>query len=459
MKPLVFSLALIYCSILFPAAMNAADLPPEAWMPPVGVAAVDVTPDYPVRLSGYGSRRDVHNGVEQHLFAKALAIGGDEEQGPAVLVAVDNVAVPETMRAEVLRRLAAKTEVRDERFAVLSSHTHCAPMLAEVVPNLFSMDIPADHAPAIERYTRELTDKIEQVVLAALADRQPAQLAWGVGRVGFAANRRNLPWKPVDHDLPVLRVADAEGKVRAIFASYACHCTTLSIDAIHGDWAGCAQQALERDFPGAVALTALGCGADQNPHPRGTVELARQHGEALAAEAKRLLHEELVPMRGKLECRTKRIELAYEPLPTRQQWQTLAESPSVPVAYHAQKNLARLDRGEQLPTHLPYLVQTWNFGDGLTMVFLPGEVVVDYSLRIKREFDRARLWVNAYANDVPCYIPSRRVLDEGGYEGASAMVYFDRPTKLAHDVEEQIFRTLHELIPADFLARPDQMLK
>ena len=384
----------------------------------VGVAAVDITPDYPVRLSGYGSRRDVNKGVAQHMFAKALAIGSDEE-GPAVLVTVDNVGVPAAMRDEVLGRLSAKTKVRDERFAIASSHTHCAPMLAGVVPNLFSMDIPAEHVPAIERYTRELTDKIEQVALAALADRQPAQLAWGVGRVGFAANRRGLPLKPVDHDLPVLRVTGADGKVRAIFTSYACHCTTLSIDAIHGDWAGCAQEALQREFPGAVALTALGCGADQNPHPRRTVELVQQHGEAVAAEAKRLLAqrtrspstENSTAARSRSNWPTTACRLAR----SGRRW---PQSESVPVAYHARKNLARLDRGEEIPTQLPYLVQTWTFGNELAMVFLPGEIVVDYSLRLKREFDRTRLWVNGYSNDVPCYIPSRRVLEEGGYEGA-----------------------------------------
>ena len=417
----------------------------------VGAASVDITPDYPIRLSGYGSRRDVNKGVSQHISAKALAIGSDE-QGPAVLVTVDNCGVPGAMRDEVVRRLAAKTKVRNERFAICSSHTHCAPMLIGVLPNLFSMDIPAEHMPAIERYTRELTDKIEQVALAALAERKPSHLAWGVGKVGFAANRRSFPIKPVDHELPVLRVTGQDGKVRAIFTSYACHCTTIAIDEIHGDWAGCAQEALQREFPGAIAMTALGCGADQNPNPRRTMELVKQYGEDLGAEVKRLANSPLSPVNGALDCRTKQIELAYGKLPTREEWQVLAASKATPIAYHARKNLARLDRGEAIPTHLPYLVQTWNFGGDLAMVFLPGEVVVDYSLRIKREFDGRRMWVNGYSNDVPCYIPSRRVLEEGGYEGAGAMVYYDRPTKFAPDVEERIIGAVHELMPGTFLA-------
>jgi hypothetical protein len=210
----------------------------------VGAVSVDITPDYPVRLSGYGGRRLPNTGVSQHIFAKALAIGSDDE-GPAVLVTVDNCGIPASMRDEVLRRLATKTKVRDERFAICSSHTHCAPMILGILPNLFGMDIPAEHMVAIERYTRELTDYIEKAALAALADRKPATLAWGVGKVGFAANRRAFPLKPIDHDLPVLRVTDGDGKVRAIFTSYACHCTTIGIEEIHGDWAGVAQEALQ----------------------------------------------------------------------------------------------------------------------------------------------------------------------------------------------------------------------
>lgn len=435
-------LLLLALASLIPALTPAAEVP-------VGAAAVDITPDYPVRLSGYGGRREPHQGVAQRIYAKALAIGADAP-GPAVLVTVDNCGVPASMRAEVVRRLAAKTRVRDSHFAIASSHTHCAPMLVGVLPNLFGMDIPAEHLPAIERYTRELTDRIERVALAALADRQPARLAWGVGKVGFAANRRSFPLKPVDHDLPVLRVTAPDGRVRALFTSYACHCTTLAIDSIHGDWAGCAQEALQREFPGAIALTALGCGADQNPNPRRTMELVKKYGEDLGAEAKRLAGQPLTPLSGPLECRTRAIELAYDTLPTRAEWQALAASKTAAIAYHARKNLARLDRGEALPTALPYLVQTWNFGEDLAMVFLPGEVVVDYSLRLKRELDGARLWVNAYANDVPCYIPSRRILEEGGYEGAGAMVYYDRPTRFAGDVEERIITAVKALAPAPF---------
>jgi len=419
----------------------------------VGVARTDITPDYAVRLSGYGMRRTESEGIEQHIWAKALAIGSDAD-GPAVLVTVDNCGVPESIRTEILKRLAGKTKVVSDRFAIGSSHTHSAPMLRGVLPNLYSMDIPAEHQVNIDRYTREFTDRLEQVVLAALADRKPARLSWAQGAVGFAKNRRGRPLAPSDHALPALRVTGPDGQLRAVLTSYACHCTTLALNKIHGDWAGSAQEIIERENPGVLALTAIGCGADQNPEPRGTYELTTQHGQALATEVRRLLAGAWQPLTAPLNCATKRIDLPFDTLPARAEWEQLATNKAAQIAYHATKMLARLDRGETLPTKLPYLVQSWSFGDELAMVFLPGEVVVDYSLRIKREFDAARLWVNGYANDVPCYIPSKRILTEGGYEGGAAMVYYDRPTRFAPDVEELIIRAVHEVVPKQFLAPP-----
>ena len=424
----------------------------------VGAAKVDITPDYPVRLSGYGSRKTEVEGIEQHIFAKALALrAGDEPL--AVVLTVDNCGVPGHVRDEVARRLKAKAGVPDERVALCSSHTHSAPMLGGVLSTLFGADIPEDHIAHIVRYTRETTDKLEQVALAAIASAQPCDVAWANGEVGFAMNRRfptptgyankPNPDGPTDHALPVLRVTSADGKIVAILTGYACHCTTTGFNRIHGDWAGCAQEQIERAFPGAISLTALGCAGDQNPFPRGTYELANQHGQALATEAQRVVKGAMQPLASALACSIKRFALPLDTLPTREEFEKrVAEKSS--GAYHAKKQLERLDRGEKLMTELPYSVQTWSFGNDLAMVFLAGEVVVDYSLRLKRDFNGKKLWVNAYSNDVPCYIPSRRVLEEGGYEAAGAMLYYDRPTKLAPQVEELIIGAVREILPAQF---------
>jgi hypothetical protein len=415
----------------------------------VGVARVDITPDYPIRLTGYAARKTEAESAAQRIYAKALAIGANKEK-PAILITVDNCGVPVGVRNAVVARLRKQRGIDPARVAICSTHTHSAPWLKGFAPNIFGGPLPQDQAARVDRYTGELAEALIQVALLALDDRQPANLCWGRGQAGFAANRRTKGG-PVDLELPVLLVADPSGKLRALFLSYACHCTTLGGDfnQICGDWAGYAAEMLERDHPGAVVLVGAGCGADANPQPRSTLDLTKQHGAEIASAANAVLGQPLAPVEGKLACRTKNIELALDKLPTRADWEGRARQTDY-VGSHARLNLARLDRGEKLPTMLPYMVQTWMFGDTLALVFLPGEVVVDYSLRLKREFDRARLWVNAYANDVPCYIPSERILKEGGYEGGDAMIYYDRPTRFAPGIENQIVRTVHQLIPRVF---------
>ncbi len=418
----------------------------------IGVARKDITPTYPVRLSGYAVRKTESTEVTQWLWTKALAIGSDKD-GPALLITVDSIGVPRHVRDEVVRRLQKKKRIAPERVAICSTHSHTTPCLAGNLETLFGEPLPPDQLARVERYTGELVDAIEQVALEALRQRKPGRLNWGQSKAGFAANRRT-PGGPVDHDLPVLTVTDRRGRLRALFTSYACHCTTLGGDfnQVCGDWAGYAQEILERDHPGAAVLVGIGCGADANPHPRTGLKLARQHGQEIAANINALLTRALTPVNGALTCRARQLELPFDPLPTRAEWEQRALDNSY-SGYHARWTLAKLDRGESLPLHLPYLVQTWNFGNELAMVFLPGEVVVDYSLRLKREFDSARLWVNAYANDVPCYIPSERILREGGYEGGGAMIFYGLPARLATETEGLIIGAVHDLLPQSFLSQ------
>lgn len=419
----------------------------------VGAASVDVTPQGPIRLSGYAVRKTETETVNQRLFAKALALAARGEP-PAVVVTVDNCGVPKEIRDRVAANLTRKKGLANERFAICSTHTHSAPLLAGSIPNMFAEPVPEEQMARVQRYTDVLAEKIEQAALAALEAMKPGQLYWGQGSANFAANRRTKGG-PVDHDLPVLVARDASGQIKAVLANYACHCTTVGGDfnQLHGDWAGVAGETIQKNHPGAVALVAIGCGADSNPDPRGLLDQARQHGEDVAREVERLVAGKLQAVSGRLECRAREIELPFEKLPTREQWEERAKQPGI-VGYHAQQNLKKLDAGQRLPETLPYFISAWNFGQDLAMVFLPGEVVVDYALRLKKELDGRRLWMNAYANDVPCYIPSERILREGGYEAESSLWYYGRPARLAPATEGMIVATVKALVPKEFGIAP-----
>ena len=416
----------------------------------VGVARVDITPTYPVRLSGFGFRRTESEGVTQKIYARALVLVDPE---PAALLTVDSIGIPLHLRNKLAERLAHKIGLKPERLAVCATHTHTAPMVGGNLTTLFGVPVPPEHQQRIDRYTAELLDAMEKAVLEAHRNIQPARLSFGLGQARFANNRRTQGG-PVDHDVPLLAVKSPQGKLRAVLVNYACHCTTLSFNQITGDWAGYAAEMLEADHPDTVALVAIGCGADANPIrgvTRDRVDLAQGHGRELAVEARRLLAGFLKPVTGKLTAKQETLTLPLDTLPTKEEWELRSQRKDA-IGYHAQMQLARLARGEKLQTQIDYSVQTWAFGDSLAMVFLPGEVVVDYALRLKKELDPHRVWVNAYVNDVPCYIPSERILKEGGYEGGGAMTYYDLPARLKPGLEQPIIDAVHRQIGSTFKA-------
>ena len=102
------------------------------------------------------------------------------------------------------------------------------------------------------------------------------------------------------------------------------------------------------------------------------------------------------------------------------------------------KRMLKRPAGPAGPEEYPYPVTAWKLGDSQIWITLGGEVVVDYSLRLKSEFGE-RTWISAYSNDVMAYIPSLRVLREGGYEGQSSMMIYGLPTeRWAEEIEEDI---------------------
>ena len=350
----------------------------------VGLAKVDITPDYPVLLNGYASRgTDLIDQVEQPLWARAIAVLNQQGQAH-VLISVENCGVPALVTKRVVANLKEEYQVRPAGLVVCSTHTHAAPMLTGVLPNIYTQDLSTAEQAVVERYTSDLIRKLTTVAQQAIKDVQPAFLEWGIGTATFAKNRRNISG-PTDYDLPVLRVKSPEGKARAILVGYACHCTTLGgVPFMSGDWAGCAVEEVEADIPGCMAMVVIGCGADQNPKFRGDDQgAARVNGKAVAAGIQKRFKTGLTAVTGNLSAFSEEIKLPLATLPTVEEWKQRVGKPGI-TGYHAKKNLNRLERGEVLTDQIEYPIKTWSFGDDLAMVFLGGEVVVDYSLAIKQ---------------------------------------------------------------------------
>ena len=425
----------------------------------VGVARIDITPEGPIRLAGYGARKKTESeGIIHRLSAKALAFGSDDQR-PSIFITVDLLGIPGHMTARLAAELSRKIGIEPAQLVICASHTHGAPEVGNALNILqyrgqnFSDSLLAlEHMVHISQYTYDLQKKLEEVALAAMKNRKPAFLSWGQGQANFAKNRRT-EGGPVDPALPLLRVSDPDGTLRAVLVNYACHGTTLGgeVNKIHGDWMGEAQKLIEAKHPGTVAMIAIGCGADANPNPRGKMEHVASYGQEIATQVDKLLTAQLQPLSTPPVARMKWVKLPFAKIPSVPELIAQTEDKSV-KGYYARLALERIARGQEIPAELLYPIQTWTFGNEFAMVNLPGEVVVDYSVRLKNELGAEKLWVNAYANDAPCYIASRRVIREGGYEAESSMYWYNKPSPFAEEVEDIIVAGVHDLLPASFKA-------
>jgi hypothetical protein len=418
-----------------------------------GVATKVITPTEPLWMAGYANRTKPAEGKQHDLHVKVLALE-DASGTVLVLVTSDLIGLPRPFSDKVAAEVQRKAGIPRERLMLTASHTHCGPVLDGNLMDMYP--IGDDQKQAIARYTDQLAGWTVETVLAALADRKPARLAYGSGTARFAMNRRQPtpngiingrnPDGPVDHTVPVLRVEAADGTLRAVVLGYACHNTTLSYQKWCGDYAGFAQLALEAKHPGAVALFWDGCGADANPLPRGTVAHAERYGGELAEAVDGVLAGKMAPITGTFAARYTTIALPFGHTPTHEQVQADRSDNNHTKRQRAARFLKILDGGGQLPKeYAHYPVQVWRLADGPLWVALGGEAVVDYDLRLKKELAGPRpVWVTAYANDVMAYIPSERVLKEGGYEGDTSMIPYGQPSKWAPGLEEKIVGKVRE---------------
>jgi Neutral/alkaline non-lysosomal ceramidase, N-terminal len=438
---------LLFCWFTQPTAAN--EQPVKA-----GVATRIISPREPMWMAGYGNRNKPAEGKLQDLHVKALALE-DEAGRRLILLTSELVGLPRQLSESVAAEIARRAGVRRERLMLTCSHTHCGPVVQGSLSDMY--DMPAAEWQKVGPYTEFLRSQMIDVILSAVADLKPARLAIGKGTARFAVNRRQPtakgiingynPAGPVDHDVPVLQVETLDGKLRAIVFGYACHNTTLQFYRWCGDYAGFAQEYLETRHPGATALFWIGCGADANPLPRSTVALCQKYGRELADAVDGVLAGPMKAVQGPFLARYAVIDLPFDKLPTREQLAADLLNKNVAVRHRAERLLRALDANGKLEDRYPYYpVQVWQFGPSLLWVALGGEVVVDYDLRLKKELaGRHAVLVTGYANDVMAYIPSVRVLKEGGYEADSSMIYYGMPTRWAAPLEEKIIGKVHEL--------------
>ncbi|NQU21028.1 MAG: neutral/alkaline non-lysosomal ceramidase N-terminal domain-containing protein, partial [Candidatus Nealsonbacteria bacterium] len=394
-----------------------------------GIARTDITPGEPLWMAGYAARKHPAEGSIHPLWAKALVLEDqraleDQQGGRVVIVTADAIGFTRKMFDAITARAHARTGISPERILLSASHTHSGPVLGAVAP-VVTYGLDKQQLAAVAAHVRELEDKLVELIEEACKDMVPVTLAYAEGEATFGGNRRKSinPDGPVDHRVPVLRISDESGRLLAVLFGYACHNTTLGSDLYqyNGDYAGFAQIALEAAHPEAMAMFVTGCGGDINPYPRGKLELAQQHGKSLAAAVDRALAKDLHPVKGPLAVAFARVDLPFVDPPTKEELEERRGKGNVYDQRLTELLLNRIAEHGSLEAAYPCPVQVVRFGDDLSLIALSGEVVVDYALLLRKRFEGQRIWVAGYCNEVFGYLPSERVLAEGGYEGGVAM--------------------------------------
>lgn len=424
----------------------------------VGLSRRVITPQTDVWLAGYGSERAPEGNIHE-LWLKVLAFQ-DPAGNRAVLATTDHMGMSRTIYEAIFVKLQERLGLERSQFMLTFSHNHCGPCLKDDLVDYYPSD--DEQRRLVDEYSDWFVDETVSATEEALANLKPAQLSMGEGRCTFAVNRREnteedvvrkyaagIPLNGVvDHYVPVLAVRDEAGALVSVLFGYACHPTTLSFTLWCGDYPGFAQVYLEEALPGTTAAFFNACGADQNPIPRRKLEYCEKYGRMLADSVLEALKGEMRPVTSGLKTAFEFVDLAYDELVTREVLEPVANGNSPLHARWAKRMIAKIDAGEVFPTSYEYPVQAWRLGEELLFIGIGGEAVVDYSLRFKREFGPGT-WVCGYVNDMAAYIPSRRVWEEGGYEGGPHLDEYGRPAyRWAGDVEDRIAASVHRVVAA-----------
>jgi hypothetical protein len=338
------------------------------------------------------------------------------------------------------------------------SHNHCAPVVRGDLEDYYPLD--AEQQKRVSEYSAKLEKQMIEVIGRALSSLRSVTISAGEGKCTFAVNRRNNKEAdvpaimsrgealkgPVDHRVPVLAVKDTDGKLVAVVFAYACHNTTLSFYQWCGDYAGFAQIAIEREHPGATALFVTGCGGDQNPLPRRTVELCQKYGNQLAAGVEEVLKtpQQQRALSPRIKTAFESVDLNFDKIATRAELEEYANGTNPIRIRWAKRFLKQLDAGKPLEKSAPYSIQVWRLGDQ-EWISLGGETLVDYADRFRGEYGE-KTWVTSYSADLIAYIPSRRNIIEGLYEGTNLYEYMHPADRWGLDTEDRIAGAVSRLM-------------
>jgi hypothetical protein len=398
----------------------------------VGASIIDITPPNGMAMAGFAARTGVATGEHDALTVRALVVD------KTAVVTVDVIGIDANLSA----RARARASLPDQAITITATHTHGGPVS---MPGRLS-------AKADDAYIRCLEDAVVKAVDLAVIDQKPARLLGGVGvEPGFASNRRRSDG-PVDTGIPILRFESVEGSTIAILVSYACHPVVLGADNLRwtGDYPHFVRKKLETTFPGAIAIFATGCAGDVNTGHSAAASLSLSSNPARSFArakeigfgiAKSVIDAELIDVSGNVGHSEVFGDICFEPREHEapdilaKSWRLAAKGNGSIEEIWA--NWAEKHMGRDLnPLRARITALKWG---SVGIIALPGEIFAETALKIREKLaQKDLLFVLAYADDNPGYIPPESDYLRGGYEIEEAHRFYGLGATIAPKTAEYL---------------------
>jgi hypothetical protein len=413
-------------------------------MTKIGIASIDITPQHPVWLTGYGNRDHRSEGVYQSLTAGAISIVGNTDE--VLILTADLIGYDLAYSAAAKSRIAESTGLLPRQIVLTATHTHCAPFF-------YPMAMPGE---VENEYAEFLLNQFVQVAVSAKNQQTEGTVAFSRGRSEFGVSRRlpdgkgGVQFAPnpagaMDRDLDTLWFSNARGELIGSLIIFGCHPTSRGGYMIGGDYPGFLCRALS-DQTGAPAFFATGCAGNIRPWFKGENNGFNTPSLEELEAASRRMAEEVMQSRQDATlvnaeelCVTSEFHhLPYADQPDDDTFRDKAENHTNPFIKHWASEMLKLSEAGGLPSSCPQEIQVVQFNEETRAIFLGGEVLTEIGLHIKNALQPATTITVAYSNGLIAYVPSKETYDLGGYEVDGSHFYFLKPAPFAKEIEDLI---------------------
>ncbi|MBM3213380.1 hypothetical protein FJZ36_00465 [Candidatus Poribacteria bacterium] len=423
-----------------------------------GTGRRTITPPIGVWMAGYASRTRPAEDVADDLIVKALAI--EDRSGKRTIVITADIiewhpSINDAVRA-ALR--GSYPDLSREDVLFTASHTHSGPIVDPTRTTTAPDRFPAE-------YVAQLVAKTVEAATDALESMRPASATLHRGSTTLGIHRRKMvngqiqmlpnPDVSIYRELAALRV-ERSGAPPVVLFSIACHPTTLSWYQFSGDYPGFAQRGLEANLgDGSQAMFCQGaCGdvrvnvvtEDRSRFQAGTYEQARTFGETLRDEVLTALESPGEPVELSLDTRMSRIDLPLQGSKSLEELRAIADKGDPYLRAWAEPQIAAIEAGGAPPSSAELHAHWLRLSDNAQIIALGGEVCGGIAEAVRGLFPGHRTLVLAYAEDVLAYIPTRQIIEEGGYEGDSSQLYYLLPAPFSLDMPDRLLDGVRALV-------------